>query len=310
MNTTINKDFILASDDIPSFKKNGFVILRGFLSNFILSHIQKNIDAHMRLLAESQNGFKRVGYDIFEDDVVIHDLLNNKIFADTLTTLTGRSLFYTQGLGFQIEKEKHSGFPWHIGTQSFGYHRGDDFGCSMWVPLVTINPCQQGGGMSYVPEHIISGQFMYRDIDPAIDRMMRETVTQDHNTLDFNEYLELRHGVLNSPAISKLLECFKCTDAFEPGDVFIFNKNVIHASEPLLEGEISTRTAFVMRFIDIDSRYDKVRSEGLDFPENYFGHPPSSDFHRRVGEEDGMLIRDSKIFPSKATRTLIKRNNK
>lgn len=306
MTRTTNNNFSLSKEDISSFNKNGFVVLRKFLSNFTISHIQESIDAHMRLLSENQTGFKRVGYDIFEGDPVIQHLLNDACFSETLTTLTARSLFYTQGLGFQIEKEKHSGFPWHIGTQSFGYQRADDYGCSMWVPLVKIDPQQQGGGMSYVPEHIISGRFMYDDIDPAIDRMMRDIAEHDRNSLDLNDYLELRHSILNSSAMSSLLEFFKQTDAFEPGDVFLFNKNVIHVSEPLLEGEIAVRTAFVMRFVDIDSRYDQRRAKGLDFPDIYFNHPPSSEFHRCVCDSDGMLIRESKLFKNNVKRTLKK----
>jgi len=309
MDSTVNDKFVLTGDDISSFKKNGFVVLRRFLSDFTINHLQTSIDDHMRLLSENQTGFKRVGYDIFENDLVLSDLIRNNNFSHTLTTLANRSLFYTQGLGFQIEKEKHTGFPWHIGTQSFGYQRGDDFGCSMWVPLTNIDPQGQGGGMSYVPENIISGSFMYSDIDPAIDKMMQSIAENDPENLDLQSYLELRHSVLNSSAISTLLEYFKCTDAFVPGDVFIFNKNVIHVSEPLLEGPIETRTAFVMRFVDIDSRYDLTRAKGLDFPDKYFGHPPSSDFHRRVSQQDGQFIRDSLIFSPEFPRKLLKVND-
>lgn len=306
MGCPIVNSFTLTKENISSFKKNGFVVLRGFFSKSAINHIQDSINEYMHLLPEGQTGFKRVGYDIFENDPVIAEVLRNEIFCNTLTRLANRSLFYTQGLGFQIEKNKHTGFPWHIGTQSFGYIRGEDFGCSMWVPLNNIDPQGQGGGMSYVPENVISGSFMYSDIDPAIDNMMRSVAENEPDELDLQTYLELRHSVLNSSSISTLLEYFKCTDAFEIGDVFIFNKNVIHVSEPLLEGDTDTRTAFVMRFVDIESRYDLDRSKGLDFPEDYFGHPPSSDFHRRVCQKNGDYIRDSSIFSPDFPRTLIK----
>ncbi|WP_315708469.1 hypothetical protein [Brenneria uluponensis] len=306
MNETINNHFSLTDYDVSQFKKNGFVVLRSFLSTSLISHIKNSITEHLRLLDENQTGFKRVGYDIFENDLVIKALLAHDCFSGTLTTLANRSLFYTQGLGFQIEKEKHTGFPWHIGTQSFGYQHGEDFGCSMWVPLVKIDTDNQGGGMSYVPEHIISGKFMYMDIDPSIDQMIRELAEVDRDSLELGNYIELRHSILNSPALSTLLEYYKHTDSFNLGDVLIFNKNVIHASEPLLEGEIATRTAFVMRFIDIDSRYDETRSRGLDFSMIYFGHPPSSDFHTKVSENDGDLIRESKLFKDGNSRILAK----
>lgn len=306
MTGTIEEGFRLTDQHISSFKKNGFVVLRSFLSMTLIEHINEAISNHLRLLDENQTGFKRVGYDIFEGDRQINDLLANSVFSETLTTLSERSLFYTQGLGFQIEKEKHTGFPWHIGTQSFGYQRGDDFGCSMWVPLVKIDTEQQGGGMSYVPEHIISGKFMYVDIDPAIDGMMRALAESDPDTLNLEDYLELRHSILNSPALSSLLEYYKVTDSFALGDVLLFNKNVIHVSEPLEDGEIETRTAFVMRFVDYESRYDRTRASGLDFPKIYFDRPASSNFHSRVCQKDNDLIRESKLFSDAASRTLLK----
>ncbi len=303
---TIDERFQMTEEHIEHFNKSGFVVLRSFLSSSLISHINEAISNHLRLLDENQTGFKRVGYDIFEGDAQIDALLADHQFSETLTALSGRSLFYTQGLGFQIEKEKHTGFPWHIGTQSFGYQRGTDFGCSMWVPLVEIDTERQGGGMSYVPEDAISGQFMYTDIDPAIDGMMSALAENDREALNLEDYVELRHSILNSPALSSLLEYYKVTDSFGLGDVLLFNKNVIHVSEPLEDGEIESRTAFVMRFVDIDSRYDQRRANGLDFPMIHFDRPPSSNFHSRVCHKDGDLIRESKLFSNAARRTLVK----
>ncbi|AML58005.1 hypothetical protein AXX16_2304 [Serratia rubidaea] len=37
-----------------------------------------------------------------------------------------------------------------------------------------------------------------------------------------------------------------------------------------------------------------------------FGHPPFSDFHAKVSEQDGELIRGSKLFPDGRCRILTK----
>ncbi len=300
----VNQDFCLSEHDLHLFQTQGFVVLKSFLSAEFIAHIRERITESMRLMDESNTGFNRVGYDIFGEDSMVEALLSEPKFGQTLTTLTQRSLFFTQGLGFEIKKNKHSGFPWHIGTQSFGYQRGEDYGCSMWVPMVPIDPQVQGGGMCYVPTNKISGRFMYTDIDPTIDAMMRDQAEADQDSLDLNQYLELRHSILNSEAMSQLLEHNKQVDSFELGDIFLFNKHVIHASEPLLEGSTETRAAFVMRFVEIDSRYDQLRATGLDFPLTYFGHPPSSYFHRDVCQQDGELIRQSPLFTNADIRTL------
>lgn len=303
----VDQDFRLGDEHLSSFRQNGFVKLESFLSTELVQYIKSRITDQMALLDKAQTGFNRVGYDIFDDDDVVHALLQHPTFADALTRLADRSLFFSQGLGFELQKNKHSGFPWHIGTQSFGYQRASDYGCSMWVPLDPIDNSAQAGGMSYVPEHIISGQFMYDHIDPAIDKAVEEMAAEEDG-LSFQDFIELRHGILNSPAMARLLEHHCWTDDFELGDVLFFNKRVVHASNPLLDGgPLEYRCAFVMRFVDIDSRYDKRRALGLEFPRNQFGQKPQSDFHLDVCKDDGQLISESPYFRSPERRKLVKR---
>jgi len=300
----VDSQFSLSDAHVRSFRRDGFVKLSSFLTVEFVRYIRSRITDRMALLDEGQIGFKRVGYDIFEDDPAVEELLSREIFARSLTLLTGRHLFFAQGLGFELEKNKHNGFPWHIGTQSFGYQRAGDYGCSMWVPLDPIDTAGQGGGMSYVPEHIVSGQFMYDFVDPAIDSTLVEMVKEEE-CLSLQEFAELRHGILNSPAMTKLLDFNRRSDDFKLGDVLFFNKRVIHASELLGEGPLQTRCAFVMRFIGMDSRYDRRRALGLEFPRSQFGHKPQSEFHLNVCKEDGELISESPYFRNQARRRLL-----
>ncbi|XXX74465.1 hypothetical protein WMF30_43140 [Sorangium sp. So ce134] len=303
----INGEFRLRGAHVSSFRRDGFVKLASFLSLELVQYIKSKIKGRMTLLSEGQNGFKRVGYDIFEDDAVVEALLGHDVFVETLTTLADRSLFFAQGLGFELEKNKHHGFPWHIGTQSFGYQRASDYGCSMWVPLDPIDTAGQGGGMSYVPERIVSGQFMYDHVDPAIDATLAELAKDEQEPLTLQEFIELRHGILNSPAMTKLLDANRRSDDFDLGDVLFFNKRVIHSSEMLTEGPLETRCAFVMRFIGLDARYDKRRAMGLEFPRSYFGHKPQSNFHLDVCREDGEIICESPYFRNGERRRLAMR---
>lgn len=302
----VDQRFRLNDEQFASFRKNGFVKLESFLSTEFIQYIKSRITDQMALLDKANTGFNRVGYDIFDDDAAVHALLEHATFAETLTRLTDRSLFFTQGIGFELQKNKHSGFPWHIGTQSFGYSHASDYGCSMWVPLDPIDNSAQAGGMSYVPEHIISGQFMYDHVDPAIDRALAD-MAEEEDGLTFQDFIELRHGILNSPAMARLLEHHCWTDDFQPGDVLFFNKRVVHASNVLLDGPMEYRCAFVMRFVDIDARYDKRRALGLEFPRNQFGQKPQSDFHLNVCQDDGQIISESPYFRSRERRKLVKR---
>ena len=158
--------------------------------------------------------------------------------------------------------------------------------------------------MSYVSESKVSGKFMYDFIDPAIDQLLEAYEESAPNQLSMDEFATIRHGALNSPAMEHLLDFHKQVDDFELGDVLLFNKNVIHASEPLENGPITTRCAFVMRFIDIKSTYDQKRAKGLEFPRKYFGIPQKSNFHMEVCQLNGDSICQSEFFKNRELRFL------
>src|SRR3990167_3628787 len=131
------------------------------------------------------------------------------------------------------------------------------------APKTTPPPCghrctpsiqQQAGGMRYVPRDVISGEFMYDYIDPAVFRCLDERIKS--GGIAFDDYVALRDEPLNSPGIGRLLEYFSVEDDYELGDALLFDKYVIHRSVKLGEGELETRDAFSLRFIADDSRYD------------------------------------------------------
>lgn len=71
------------------------------------------------------------------------------------------------------------------------------------------------------------------------------------------------------------------------------------------EGEIDSRAAFVMRFIDSTSRYDYKRAHSLQIPRVYFDYSGPTKLHLEVCKEDGDLIVDSPCFKNKSSRLLI-----
>ncbi len=301
----VNPEFRASPVQRASFAREGFVQLQSFLTRDFVGYVRAKITDQMTTMSEEQRGFSRMGYDLFREDPVVTQLIGDPSFADALTQLTQHSLFFAQAVGFELEKNKHHGFPWHIGTQSFGYQRAQDYGCSIWIPLDPIVGAEQGGGMSYVPEDLLSGQFMYDQVDPAIDLGLAAMAAQGE--LTFEEFIELRHGILNSPAMTTLLGMLCRSDDFAPGDALLFNKRVIHCSNPLEEGPMPSRCAFVMRFVEIDSRYDARRARGLELPRVHFGIPPQSNFHLEVCQEDGERISESRYFPHPERHRLLRR---
>ncbi len=287
-----------------TFDKQGFVKIVNLFSRDFVSYIRNKVDESITIpIDKYQTGFNRIAFDLFVDDEVVIGLMRDNNFRSLLSHVTSEKLFFTQALAFELIKNKSTGFPWHIGTQSFGYQQAADFGCTIWMPLVEIDINNQRGGMAYVPEDIISGKCMYEKIDPSIADYIKERELSGDNP-KLNDYLTLRDGVLNDNSMKTLLNHFSIEDNFSLGDVLLFNKNVIHTSIKLYDGDIENRLAFAMRFISQSSTYDLKRALSLDLPRKLFDYEGCTTFHLDVCREDGEVISESNYFNDSDHRKL------
>lgn len=298
----INRNFVVTEQDVASFEKRGFWLLKNFFTKDMIAYLQRRTSEQISAPTDKyQSGFNRLAFDMFEGDEEINKLLKNETYRKTILSLTKRNLLFTQSIGFELKKNTSAGFPWHIGTQSFGYHRAEDFGCTIWTPLAPIDTTKQRGGMAYVPKDVISGEFMYHNVDPAVFDCLEKRANSGEK-VEMAEYMELRDGPLNAQAMKTLLDYFGVEDNFELGDALIFDKYVIHRSVMLEDGPLEVRAAFVMRFVCETSQYDYKRAHNLEIPRKYFGYAGPTKFHLEVCENDGDLIRNSPLFPDREKR--------
>ncbi|PHM72353.1 hypothetical protein [Xenorhabdus sp. KJ12.1] len=300
----INPSFTLTYDDINSFRKTGFLHLKQFYSDNFIEYIYKTIGNLISTPTDKyQSGFNRLAFDMYDGDHQLIELLKDPHFHNIMKKLTGRTMFFAQALSFELHKLKDKGFPWHIGTQSFGYQKATDYGCTIWSPLVPIDPNNQRGGMAYVPKDKISGDFMYTHYDPSVFQVLQDKIN-NNELVTIDDFVHWRDGGLNDSAMKALLEHFAVEDAFQPCDALIFDKYVIHRSVMLEEGELDARAAFVMRFFDSESTYDHRRAQDLEIPRKYFGYSGPTLFHLAVAEKDGEKLINSSLFNNQVYRLL------
>ena len=292
----INKEFKLTTDQIKSFNEKGFLLLKNFYSPEFISYIQSTIGNYINIPTDKyQSGFSRLAFDMYDGDQNVISLLKDKSFRETMSLLTGRNMFFAQALSFELEKLKDKGFPWHIGTQSFGYHHAKDFGCTIWAPLTAINPNGQRGGMAYVPKNKVNGEYLYSHIDPAVFDMLQNKIEKNEDP-KLEDFVQWRDGPLNDNAQKDILDHFGVEDEFKVGDALIFDKYVIHRSVMLEEGSVNSRAAFVMRFFCDKSTYDEKRAKDLEIPRKYFKYSGPTKFHLEVAKKEGDFLIDSPIF--------------
>jgi hypothetical protein len=300
----INPGLSISEADIHKFRAHGFLKLEKIFSEKLIEHMRDLSGSQVTPPTDNYGaGFSRLKYDIGNDDSTILALMGYPGFASLVTSLTGMPLFFTQGLGFELEKNSSTGFPWHVGTQSFGFQRREDQGFTIWVPLSPINPEGQRGGMAYVSKQVLSGEFIYQHINMLPGFMKSEM--KAGKKLTFGDFSQLKNHLLSSPEMARLLDHYAVEDSFEPGDALIFDKYVLHRSIPLEEGPMQSRLAYALRFSALDARYDKTRVEALAFPRITFDYDVGSPFNESVGENDGDEVYRSSYFNgTREARTL------
>ncbi len=306
-------DFRVTCEQTEQFRRDGFVKLEGFLNAGAVAALRDRVDVelsrgaaiNMRAVA-----FSRAQYDFGTSKRDIFELIQRPYFRRALTGLTGRDLFLTFEVSFEIERNLNKGLPWHVGVQSFGFQFAEDFGCTLWSPMQAVDTSGQRGGMTYVPQHVVSGEFVY-SADMAVAEMLgaRERSGTATNAQD---YFDLRLGFLNNPVMEELLEVHRIEEDFDPGDVLLFNKMVVHRSVMLGDGELARRAAYVLRFVDAASRYDLNRARALEFPVEQYGkglfpYKPATRQHIEIAEagaEHGDLLAQCAYFSDRDRRML------
>ncbi|WP_327388993.1 phytanoyl-CoA dioxygenase family protein [Streptomyces sp. NBC_01207] len=300
----INSDFSISEEDVQNFWDHGFLKLEKIFSDELVRHMKKISTSELAPPSDNYGlGFSKLKYDVGNDDPTILDLMGDSRFSAIMSKLTEQQLFFTQGLGFELEKNKSTGFPWHVGTQSFGFQRRQDAGYTIWTPLCDIVADGQRGGMKYVSKQLLSGEFVYQHINLLPGYMKSEA--ESGRDLTYEDFSVLKNSLLNSPQMTRLLDHFAVEDSFEPGDALIFDKYVLHRSVQLGEGPISSRLAYALRFSSIDARYDKGRVEALAYPRIAFNYDAGSEFNEKVSSQAGEPVYASPYFDgTREARTL------
>lgn len=310
-----DSDFLVTREQRQAFRRDGFVKLEGFLNANVVDTLLDRVEVEMDR-GEGSNFrvdslFSRATYDFEGEKTDVYELLERPYFRRALTELVDRDLFLTFELCFEIEKNVSKGFPWHVGAQSFGFQVAEEFGCTLWAPLHPVDTSAQRGGMAYVPQHVVSGDFVFHQIEPAVVSTLRAKERRGVRTT-VTEYFALRLGILNSPTMVEILENHRIEDDFKPGDALLFNKMVIHRSVMLGEGPLPGRAAYVMRFVDAGSHYDLERARNLEFPVEKYGqglfpYKPFSRQHIEIAEagaDHGDPLAECAYFDNRDRRTL------
>jgi len=225
--------------------------------------------------------FSRLSYDLENNIDQEKDIFKSKELNTILSQLTKRELKFTQAVGFEL-KPKNTGFDWHVGLVSFNYIMPEDFACSLWIPLDEIDTNKQHGGMAYVSRKTYSAENYF-----SLVYQLRK----QENLSDLLTPEEFRNSQYASKLECLILEKNKVEDDFQVGDVLLFDEFVWHRSCVFKEGLMSSRMAYVMRFVDSQARYSKTFLEGTARSYQQFNKPMKTFFGYKYSDlQDGEMI--------------------
>ena len=309
-----DNEFLITPEHKEQFRRDGFVKLEGFYNSEVVEALLERIEAEMDRAPgnfKAEKMFTRAKYNFETNKSEVYELMERPYFRRALTDLAERDLFLTFEQCFEIEKNVSKGFPWHVGVQSFGYQFAEEFGCTLWAPLHPVDTKGQRGGMAYVPDNVISGDFVFHQIEPAIVSTLEAKERAGVRT-SVNEYFAMQEEIFNSPTVLEIFENHQVEDDFAPGDALLFNKMVVHRSIMLGEGALPRRAAYVMRFIDAGSHYDLERAKNCEFPVEKYGkrlfpYKPITRFHMEIAEagaEDGDVLAECAYFDNRERRMI------
>lgn len=307
-----DNSFRITPEHKEQYRRDGFVKLEGFLNPAVVAALLDRVEnemAHKAGNSATSKMFSRALYDFEGDKHDVYELMARPYFRRSLTELVEHDLFLTFELCFEIEQNVSEGFPWHVGVQSFGFQFAHEFACTVWAPLQPVDAQGQRGGMAYVPQHVISGAFSYEQLEPAVVSTIRAKEQAGIRT-NQKEYFNMRLSHYNLPPLDTILETHQVEDDFQPGDVLVFNKWVVHRSIMLGDGELAKRAAYVMRFVDAESHYDLTRAQYQELPvelysKGLFPYRPVTRQHIEIAEagaKDGDLLAECAYFDDRDRR--------
>lgn len=286
------------------FQKEGFVKISQLFNKEAIAFFRSRVEAE---IDQSHFGdlVSRMKYELKAEKEVVYQIIQTETFRKALTRITGRDLFFAFDLAVELEKNTSKGFPWHVGTQTFAIQRLEDFGCTLWIPLANISVKGQGGGVACVPKSIISGEFIYEKLEPAIVPTLQKKESQGIKTT-IEDYYFLRHEILNAGSILEILETHKVEEDFQVGDALLFDKMVVHRSVPLREGPLEKRAAFALRLMNPDAQFNKKQAINIDYPARKYGADLYSKTHKLIQLEHDEPFINSAYFDYKNQRYIKK----
>lgn len=243
----------ITPEQTASFRNRGALELRGLVHPEAVAALSQLLE---RELASGQErlgvdgDFDRLKYGVRSTEALLKQLIHSPQFKRVIHRLIPTRLLAMEVVGFELVPGK-IGLDWHFDLISFSYVSPESDAYSLWIPLATVDPAGQRGGMEYVPTDVYSAR------DHAI-LTSRHFMTGPSVIEQVGGLAAYRALMPCTPAERVVLDAGRVESGFAAGDALLFSRYVWHRSCPMLDGPITKRLALVVRFVAADARYSSA----------------------------------------------------
>lgn len=265
--------------DHEFYKENGFSSIRGFINEAMIERLSHIIETTGN--GTTFDTIKKNAYNTAINDEYVKSIVQDKSLAKLIGSLGYGDCIFTDGVIFETDQNLF-GFDWHLDITSFKYIYPEDKAFSIWVTLDPIDPKQQDGGLTMLSTAVHSGKEFFKLQSkvtkslydglykiPNIYKTLLEPKYRNEEEKTFKKlfpFIQKKFPHLFSDSIyisgftRNLFDSEGLGYTLSAGDAIIFDKNVFHRSNPLKQGPMNSRKAFVMRFIEASSKFNAINA--------------------------------------------------
>lgn len=218
----------VSRQSILDYDKNGFIILRNYLSNETVDSINREIDSLLRS-KRIKFGYGNKLMFAIKHSGLLRSIGANEIFIEFISSLLHGNAALFQSINFIKGSEQHThSDSIHMTTFPLGGLLG------VWIALEDID--HDNGPLHYYPGSHKLPYYLNADYENEGSYFML-------GRKDYTEYEKMLEQKINELGIEK--KVFKA----KKGDVLIWHANLLHGGEPHLN-KTKTRKSMVLHYFD------------------------------------------------------------
>jgi ectoine hydroxylase-related dioxygenase (phytanoyl-CoA dioxygenase family) len=270
----------MKSYDITDLDKNGYFIIRNFLSDDEIQHYITFFEKkNSEYVTKYSKNYKEV--DIISNVITASVRGKFESLMDELNTVTGRNINMLSPV-IDLLKTDNVNLPWHQEHEGYYMYQNPKNHLRIWVPLIKNNP--ESDGIEMVNHEDLRTTANDFFVNHVVDTGARFFKIEDNKTTVYDR----ENDVTTTVDIN--LDNYAINTMTMPGDAVVFRGDCVHRTQP----NSSNRMAIGFKLCDDTQviRRDKFLSGGKVKHENFTVLPHYKPYFEAFATSESAVFKD------------------